>query len=56
MVTEFEFMLQPLTAVYGGMISYAQAQVADAVRLFRDVMDRRAGRADADVYLGQGGR
>ncbi len=37
-VTEFEFALHPLPAVWGGLISYAQAQMGDAVRVFRDVM------------------
>ncbi len=37
-VTEFEFLLHPLPAVYGGLISYARPHIGDAVRLFRDVM------------------
>ena len=37
-VTEFEFELHPLTAVWGGRISFAQPHLGDAVRLFRDVM------------------
>ena len=37
-VTEFEFRLHPLPTVWGGIITYARPQVADAVRLFRDVM------------------
>jgi FAD/FMN-containing dehydrogenase len=37
-VTEFEFELHPLPAAWGGVISFAQPHVGDAVRLFRDVM------------------
>ena len=37
-VTEFEFMLHPLPAAYGGIISYAPPHIGDAVRLFRDVI------------------
>ena len=37
-MTEFEFRLHPLPTVWGGIITYARPQVADAVRLFRDVM------------------
>jgi FAD/FMN-containing dehydrogenase len=37
-VTEFEFALHPLPAVWGGIISYARPHLSDAVRLFRDVM------------------
>jgi FAD/FMN-containing dehydrogenase len=37
-VTEFEFVLHPLPAAWGGVISFAQPQLGDAVRLFREVM------------------
>ena len=37
-VTEFEFVLHPLPAVWGGWISFAHPHLGDAVRLFRDVM------------------
>jgi hypothetical protein len=37
-VTEFEFVLHPLPAVWGGVISFAQPHLGDAVRLFREVM------------------
>ena len=37
-VTEFEFALHPLPAVWGGIIAYARPHMRDAIRLFRDVM------------------
>ena len=37
-VTEFEFVLHPLPAAWGGVISFAQPHLGDAVRMFRDVM------------------
>lgn len=37
-VTEFEFALHPLLAVWGGTITYAQPHMRAAIRLFRDVM------------------
>ena len=37
-VTEFEFVLHPLPAAWGGVISFAQPHLGDALRLFRDVM------------------
>ena len=37
-VTEFEFALHPLTAVWGGIITYPRSHMCDAIRLFRDVM------------------
>jgi FAD/FMN-containing dehydrogenase len=37
-VTEFEFAVHPLPAVWGGIISYPRPHLRDAVRLFRDVM------------------
>jgi FAD/FMN-containing dehydrogenase len=37
-VTEFEFVLHPLRAVWGGVISFAQPHMGGAVRLFREVM------------------
>jgi FAD/FMN-containing dehydrogenase len=37
-VTEFEFVLHPLPAVWGGLISFAQPHLGDALRMFRDVM------------------
>src|SRR6476620_2158531 len=37
-VTEFEFALHPLPAVWGGIIAYARPHLRDAIRLFRDVM------------------
>ena len=37
-VTEFEFALHPLPAVWGGMIAYPRPHMRDAIRLFRDVM------------------
>jgi FAD/FMN-containing dehydrogenase len=37
-VTEFEFVLHPLPAAWGGVISFAQPHLGDAVRLFGDVM------------------
>jgi FAD/FMN-containing dehydrogenase len=37
-VTEFEFALHPLPAAWGGVISFAQPHLGEAVRLFRDVM------------------
>jgi FAD/FMN-containing dehydrogenase len=37
-VTEFEFELHPLPAVWGGVISFAQPHLGGAVRLFREVM------------------
>lgn len=37
-VTEFEFTLHPLPAVWGGTISYARPHVGDAIRLYRNVM------------------
>ncbi len=37
-VTEFEFVLHPLPAVWGGVISFAQPHLGGAVRLFREVM------------------
>ena len=38
-VTEFEFALEPLPAVFGGMIRFGPAAFADGLRLFRDLMD-----------------
>ena len=38
-VTEFEFALEPLPQVFGGMITFGPAEFGDGVRLFRDVMD-----------------
>ena len=38
MVTEFEFVLHPLPVAWGGVISFAQPHLSDALRLFRDVM------------------
>ena len=37
-VTEFEFALHPLPAVWGGIIAYPSPHLRDAIRLFRDVM------------------
>ena len=37
-VTEFEFALHPLPAVWGGIIAYPRPHMRDAIRLFRDVM------------------
>ena len=37
-VTEFEFALHPLPAVWGGIITYPRPHMRDAIRLFRDVM------------------
>jgi FAD/FMN-containing dehydrogenase len=37
-VTEFEFALHPLPAVWGGIIAYPRPHMHDAIRLFRDVM------------------
>ena len=37
-VTEFEFNLHPLSAVWGGIISYPRTHMCEAIRLFRDVM------------------
>jgi FAD/FMN-containing dehydrogenase len=37
-VTEFEFALHPLPAAWGGLIGYETAHMADALRLYRDVM------------------
>ena len=37
-VTEFEFALHPLPAVWGGIITYPLSHMRDAIRLFRDVM------------------
>jgi FAD/FMN-containing dehydrogenase len=37
-VTEFEFALHPLPAVWGGIIAYARPHLRDAIRVFRDVM------------------
>jgi FAD/FMN-containing dehydrogenase len=37
-VTEFEFALHALPAVWGGVIAFAQPHLAGAVRLFREVM------------------
>jgi FAD/FMN-containing dehydrogenase len=37
-VSEFEFALHPLPAAYGGLISFAEPHLGDALRLFRDVM------------------
>ena len=38
-VTEFEFALEPLPPVFGGMIRFGPAEFADGIRLFRDLMD-----------------
>jgi FAD/FMN-containing dehydrogenase len=38
-VTRFEFALEPLPPVFGGMIRYGPADFGDGIRLFRDVMD-----------------
>ena len=37
-VTEFEFALHPLPAVWGGIIAYPRPHMRGAIRLFRDVM------------------
>ena len=37
-VTEFEFALHPLPAVWGGIITYPRPHMRGAIRLFRDVM------------------
>ena len=37
-VTEFEFVLHPPPVAWGGVISFAQPHLSDALRLFRDVM------------------
>src|SRR6478672_282118 len=37
-VTEFEFALHPLPAVWGGIIAYPPPHMRGAIRLFRDVM------------------
>jgi len=37
-VTEFEFALHPLPAVWGGIITYPLSHMRDAILLFRDVM------------------
>jgi FAD/FMN-containing dehydrogenase len=37
-VTEFEFVLHPLPAVWGGFISFEAPHLGGAVRLFREVM------------------
>jgi FAD/FMN-containing dehydrogenase len=37
-VTEFEFGLHPIRAVYGGYVAYPGARAGAAVRLFRDLM------------------
>jgi FAD/FMN-containing dehydrogenase len=36
-VTEFEFALHPVPAAWGGIISYTQPHLSDAVRLVRDL-------------------
>jgi len=52
-VTEFEFRLHPLPTVWGGIITYARPQVADAVRLFRDVMATAPDELTMMCYLDQ---
>ncbi|HKT03794.1 MAG TPA: FAD-binding oxidoreductase [Rugosimonospora sp.] len=37
-VTEFQFRLHPVPAVYGGFVAYPEPELAAAVRLFRQVM------------------
>ena len=53
-VTEFEFVLHPLPAVWGGWISFAQPHLGDAVRLFRDVMASAPDELTLMVTLGDG--
>ena len=53
-VTEFEFVLHPLPAVWGGWVSFAQPHLGDAVRLFRDVMESAPDELTLMVTLGDG--
>jgi FAD/FMN-containing dehydrogenase len=53
-VTEFEFVLHPLPAVWGGWISFAQPHLGDAVRLFRDVMESAPDELTLMVSLADG--
>jgi FAD/FMN-containing dehydrogenase len=53
-VTEFEFALHPLPAAWGGIISYPTRHMADAMRLFRDVMATAPDELTLMIYLSHG--
>jgi FAD/FMN-containing dehydrogenase len=50
-VTKFEFALEPLPQVFGGMIRFGPADFGDGIRLFRDVMDAAPDELTLMAYL-----
>ena len=50
-VTEFEFALHPLPAVWGGIIAYPRPHMRGAIRLFRDVMASAPDKLTLMCYL-----
>jgi FAD/FMN-containing dehydrogenase len=50
-VTSFEFALEPLPPVLGGIITYARPEFAAGIRLFRDLMDAAPDELTMMAYL-----
>jgi FAD/FMN-containing dehydrogenase len=50
-VTEFEFALEPLPQVFGGMLTFGRAEFGDGLRVFREVMDAAPDELTLMAYL-----